>query len=211
MTLVNDVFELTVEYQRASNIAVNVYFYQWRNGLENNLAVKLIDRFKIECLALLRPVLQVDGTITRLISRNLFSDTEFSEDALAADNTGTRTGARAPDFIALELSTPRKRIGMRRGMKRLPFMSISDIEAQNFPASLITAATNLCSALSSPLETDDGAFYPVIVKRLKTTNMATGKTHYVLPANQSQLTVYEADEWGVDPKITTQRSRKAAP
>jgi hypothetical protein len=116
-----------------------------------------------------------------------------------------------PPFVAYELRSNRLRGDIRRGFKR--FSGLPENYGQG--GALDSGVRTLIQAqLGDPFAdkwtaqaTPDDEWHLVVVKRIEYTT-DKGNRAYRLPANQMEGDFFRPTEWDVQPRVTTQNSRK---
>lgn len=211
---IGDVFQLTMFSNISSQQCVNVFFYRqmFEDGGSDANSEQLADAFYARFFApskfLVSGFISTDLHYTALRVENIFNVNDFYE--LSVDHTGGGAGSYMPVFNAYYFRTMWMGSGLRRGMKRFAGVVEEAIQDGRVDASpLPDAFLEMASDLGSPLlVTAEETFMPLVVKRIKETDVK-GNVIYRLPENYNEsLASRAAEQWEFVNSITTQNSRK---
>lgn len=205
MATAGDIFEVKVQTAGANGkLALNVYQYRIRanSGLVSSI---LLGSFVYVVFPKLKDIMHNAAKIVAIDVRNLFALDDFDSRIYVNEHSGTLTGTQTPAFVAAQLVAPRKRLDMRQGAKRYPFMTEEVMAVDTWTTPFLDALVALQGTLDAAIVATEATWDGVVVKRIKYTE--GGKTKYRMPNSQAELIYYEAD-WVVDRDVTTQNTRK---
>lgn len=128
---------------------------------------------------------------------------------------GEIAGESLPTYDAFAFYTGTSRRDIRSGARRWPGIVEAQQSGGILAGGVLSALGDLCSEMSvTRIVSFVGgglvSLQPVIVKRVKTIDLDTGKVRYNLPTSQEDFQYYGANQWIVRTFTTTQRTRKRA-
>lgn len=192
-----------------TNPILNVFTYAIEEANVTG-AAPLATLFEDNCFTEWVAAISTACYISRLEVINLFDPGDFTiVNYSPTTYPGLVTGEALPKFNAVNLTLNRTNRNVRNGSKRIGMIS----ETQASAGILTGAATTLFNALGTKfitdLEIDSTTFIlPVIVKRVKITDIQTGEVTYELPDQPQEAIWYVIGGFSVSPAVTSQNTRK---
>lgn len=223
MAIIGDVLQFVVYGKINGQVWQNVAHYMieelsipLNEGEFPDLVEDYVEWYLLGPFASLSTVTPDSMTWDGVKGENLFNETELGEIAFAPGTEGTNPTDALAQFAAYSFTNPSGRRRMNPGARRVP--GVMEVGVGQYGALVPSYITNLTATAASysqdiTLEFRGGlgemTIRPVIVKRVKEPDPdRPGKFKYRLPQNTAERVTYRANNWSIEPFITTQNSRK---
>lgn len=206
----NDVYLITFTGGNPTAVTQNTFTYQASAGSSLSTALEMATVFRATMVTPIRNILSINWLCLKMVTQNLFDNSDFEQHIFPAATAGARTGDTMPAFVTLNFASAKPSLAQDPARKLMGWLSETDCAGQNIinTGTMGTALGNFAAALGQTLVGGSGSsFAPVIVKRVPYTT-PKGNKAYRLPKNAGESVTLAATGWGYDNLLDHRTTRK---